>query len=280
VLLREPANRRLSFVILGICAIMAVWEPLQAAPMAGAPEGPTPDQQRRPPRPIEPPHKPVQPGTRIAVIFGLNLFTYGQYGYNTSVTMPDGRVLHYAGQQNAIGGTFLLGAALTPPAALRRLTVGFTLNAGGLDSWRHPVIPSGTVTPFPQSNLSAQIQRSAALNYGWRPSISPYVEHELGFLLASRVRVGYQYWHQSGTYQGSFPVDQSRSAWADYHVQLLHSSHLIRLSLNNHTSLDDDADARSTSKKQHPGFLRQAGVLIGTNHTVMVFIGVGPTWSF
>jgi hypothetical protein len=280
VLLTESVNPRLSLIILGMWVALALSEPFQAAPMAGAPEGPTPDQQRQPPHRVEPPHKPVQPGTRIAVIFGLNLFTYGQYGYNTSVTMPDGPMLHYAGQQNAIGGAFFLGAALTPPAALRRLTVGFTVNAGGLDSWSHPVIPSGAVTPFSQSNLSAQIQRSAALNYGWRPSISPYVEHELGFLLASRVRVGYQYWHQPGTYQGSFPVDQSRSTWADYHVQLLHSSHLIRLSLNNHTSLDDDADTHSTPPKHRPGFLRQAGILVGTNQTFMVFIGVGPTWSF
>jgi hypothetical protein len=248
--------------------------------MASPAEESASGQERRPPRPIEPPHKPAQPGTRLAITFGLNLFTYGQYGYNTSVTMPDESALSYSGQQSAIGGSLLLGAAVTPPAALRRLTVGFTVNAGGLDSWRHPVIPSGTVTPFSQSNLNAQIQRSAALSYGWRPSVSPYIEHELGFLLASRVRAGYQYWHQSGSYQGSFPLDQSRSTWADYNVRLLHSSHLIRLSINSHTSLDDDADARSTSKKQHPGFLRQAGVLVGTNHTVMVFIGVGPTWSF
>jgi hypothetical protein len=273
-------NRRLSFVILGICATLATSGSLKAGFAASAAEMSTREGQDSPPRPVEPPHKPAQQGTRFALLFGLNLFTYGQYGYNTAITMPDGRTLHYAGQQNASGGTFFTGAAITPPAALRRLTVGFTLNLGGLQSWTHPVIPSGVVTPFSQSNLSLQIQRNEALSSAWRPAVSPYIEHELGFLLKSRIRAGYQYWHQLGSSQGLFPVDQSRSALADYNVQFLHSSHLIRLSLNNYTSLEDDTDTNSASQKRNPSFVRQAGLLIGTNNTVMVFIGLGPAWSF
>jgi hypothetical protein len=261
--------RRLNVVALAIGAFWLVSGILQAA-------GP-PDEQDRPPKQFEPPHKPAQSGTRLAVVFGLNLFTYGQYGYNTSVTMPDGSRLNYAGRQSASGGSFLTGAAITPPGAFRRLTMGFTLNLGGLSSWTRSPIPDGTTTPFSQSNLRSQVQRNAIFGYGWQPAISPYIEHELGFLLESRVRAGYQYWHQTGSYTGSFRVDQPGSALAGYNIQLLHSSHLLRLSINNHTSLDDDA---SPAKKQNPGFLRQAGLLIGTNHTVMLFIALGPDWTF
>lgn len=191
--------------------------------------------------------------------------------------MPDGSTLSYAGKQNASGGSFLTGAAVTPPGAFRRLTAGFTLNLGGLAAWTHTPIPNGTTTPFSQSNFSTQIQRNAIFGYGWQPAISPYVEHELGFLLQNRVRAGYQYWHQRGSYSGSFPIDQPGSGVAGYNVKVVHSSHMLRLSINNHTSLDDET---SPSRKQNPGFLRQGGVLIGTDRTVMVFIALGPDWTF
>lgn len=267
----KPPCKRLNIVVLAVCASLLVAGTLKAA------GPPAPDKQDRPPRPVEPPHKPVQAGTRLAVVFGLNLFSYGQYGYNTAITMPNGATLPYNGKQSASGGSFLTGAAITPPGAFRRLTAGFTLNLGGLSAWTHTPIPNGVTTPFSQSNLGTQIQRNAIFGYGWRPAISPYVEHELGFLLESRVRVGYQYWRQRGSYSGSFRVDQPGSALANYDVQVLHSSHLLRLSINNHTSLDDET---SPSKKQNPGFLRQGGLLIGTNHTVMVFIALGPDWTF
>ena len=274
----KPPCRRLKVVVLAICAPLLVSGILQAAGPPSDAQAYPPDEKSRSPRPIEPPHKPVQAGTRLAVVFGLNLFSYGQYGYNTAVTMPDGSVLNYAGKQSASGGSFLTGAAVTPPGAFRRLTMGATLNLGGLSSWTRSPIPNGVTTPFSQSNLNLQIQRNAIFGYGWRPAISPYIEHELGFLLESRVRAGYQYWHQRGSYSGSFPVSQPGSASADYNVRVLHSSHLIRLSINNHTSLDDDTSP--AYKKRNPGFLRQGGLLIGTNHTVMVFIALGPDWTF
>jgi hypothetical protein len=269
---RKPLCKHLNIILLvATCASLLVSGDLKAA------GPPAPDQQDRPPRPIEPPHKPVQAGTRLAVVFGLNLFSYGQYAYNTTVTLPNGSTFPYAGKQSASGGSFLTGAAVTPPGAFRRLTAGFTLNLGGLASWTHTPIPNGVTTPFSQSNLSNQIQRNAIFGYGWQPAISPYVEHELGFLLESRVRAGYQYWHQRGSYSGSFSVDQPGSALANYNVRVLHSSHLLRLSINNHTSLDDET---SPSRKQNPGFLRQGGLLVGTNHTVMLFIALGPDWTF
>lgn len=262
----------LNIAVLAVCASLLAAGTLQAA------GPPTPDDPKdHPPRPIEPPHKPVQAGTRLAVVFGLNLFAYGQYAYNTAVTIPGSSALNYAGKQNASGGSFLTGAAITPPGAFRRLTGGFTLNLGGLAAWTHTPIPNGVTTPFSQSNLSTQIQRNAIFGYGWQPAISPYVEHELGFLLESRVRAGYQYWHQQGSYSGSFAVDQPGSAVAGYNVKVVHSSHMLRLSINNHTSLDDES---SPSKRQNPGFLRQGGILVGTNHTVMVFIALGPDWTF
>jgi hypothetical protein len=283
VFMGKPASRHLNFLLLAMCAVLAISGEVQAAFAADGAEDSAFDGQKRPPRPVEPvepPHKPAQQGTRLAVIVGINFFTYGRYAYKTAITMPDGSMLNYSGNQSALGGTLLFGAAVTPPAVLRRLTLGITVNGGGLDAWSHPVIPNGVETPFSQGNLNAQIRRNAALSYGWHPAISPYIEHELGFLLASRVRAGYQYWRQSGAYQGSFPIDQTRSVWADYNIRLLHSAHLIRLSINNHTSLEDDTDTNPSAKKRGPGFLRQAGLLVGTNRTVMVFVGFGPSWNF
>jgi hypothetical protein len=284
VFIGKSASKHPSFTLLRISAVLAVSGLINAAFGGNATEMPgLDDPQTSSPRPIKPPHKPVQHGTQLALFIGFNFFTYGQYGYNTAITMPNGATLNYSGKQSAPGGTLLVGAAIRPPSALRRFTLGFTLNAGGLNAWSNPVIPSGAQTPFSQGNLNAQLRRSAALRYGWSPAISPYVEHDLGFLSASRIRAGYQYWHQSGSYQGSFPTEPSRSSpSAEYNVRLSHSSHLIRLSINNQMSFEDDDDPTSTatSAKRTFGFVRQAGLLVGTNQTVMVFVGFGPAWSF
>jgi hypothetical protein len=193
--------------------------------------------------------------------------------------MPDGQALSYSGRQGSSGGTVLLGTSVTPRGALRRMTFGVTWNTGGLESWSHSVIPSGTATPFSQSNLNAQIRRNAAGRSPWQSSISPYVEHELGFLLESKLRIGYQYWRQTGHYRGAFPVDElARSRIGGYDVRFSNSAHMLRLSINSYTSLDDP-DANPNSKRR-AGFVREAGLQIGTHNSVTVFVAVGPSWSF
>lgn len=272
----KSVDRRPDFIFCGICATFVLVGTLRGA---AAPAS-TPDVPNDRPRPIEPPHKSAQGGTRLTLLLGLNILTYGQYGYNTAVTLPDGRTLNYAGKQSSSGGTVLIGASITPPAAFRRLTAGLTFEVGGLESWTHSVIPSGVTPPFSEYNLNRQIQRNSINGYPWRLSISPYVEHELGFLLASRLRAGYQYWHQSGSNSGVFLADSTNSATARYNVRFLHNSHLIRLSINNHTSLNEGPDTNTSSKTRTPGFVRQAGLLVGTNRTVMLFISFGPAWNF
>ena len=273
----ERVRVRVNFIVRGICAVFIAAGTLRGASAPVSSESDVPSDR---PRPVEPPHKPIQRGTRLTLLVGLNLLTYGQYGYNTAVTLPDSRTLQYTGKQSSSGGTVFVGTAITPPAAFRRFTIGLTVEVGGLESWTHSVIPNGVTTPFSEDNLNRQIQRSAINGYPWRLSISPYVEHELGFLLASRVRAGYQYWRQSGSIAGVFPVDSTNSAIANYNVHFLHNSHLVRLSINNHTSLDEGTETSQASQKRGTGFVRQAGLLVGTNRTVMLFVGFGPAWSF
>lgn len=237
-----------------------------------------PDQE--PPPPVEPPHKPAQQGTRVTLVVGVNFLLHGQYQYNTTVTMPDSSVFNYSGKQGSSGGTLLFGAAVTPPAAARRMTLGIDLQAGGLEAWAHSVIPSGTATPFSQSSLDSQIRRDLAGRSPWGTVIAPYIEHEVGFFLESRIRLGYQYWRQMGSAGGSFRVENSlRSQLAGYDVHFANSTHLIRVSFNNFTFLDDTGTG-SSHENRKSGFLKQAGLQIGTNKSVMVFVAVGPLWTF
>ena len=244
-----------------------------------AAEAPQNEPPRREPRPIEPPHKPVQRGTQVGIILGLDFLTYSRYAYNTTVNLPDGNVFNYTGRQNSTGGTFFTGAAVTPPAALRRVTVGITLNVGGVESWAHSVIPSGAVTPFSQRSLNSEVQRRLVYGYPWRPSISPYIEHELGSVLENRLRIGYQYSHQTGSNRGSFAPDDTGPASAQYSVKFSNSSHLVRLSLNSRTSLDD-SDENPNAPRRRFAFVQQAGLLAGTNRTITLFLSFGPAWSF
>lgn len=211
---------------------------------------------------------------------GVNFLLHGRYNYDTRVTMPDGSVFNYSGKQGASGGTFLLGAAVTPRAALRRITLGVNWEAGGLQSWVHSVIPDGIVTPFSRNSLDLQLRRDLAGRSPWGGAVAPYIEHEVGFFLENRVRLGYQYWRQIGSASGSFRVaDTPRSQFAGYDIRFSNSAHLIRISVNNFTS-QDDANGGSNSTRRLSGLLRQAGLQIGTNKTVTLFVTVGPSWSF
>ncbi|HSU31122.1 MAG TPA: hypothetical protein VLJ11_07790 [Bryobacteraceae bacterium] len=237
----------------------------------------TRETQQRPPKQIEPPHKPAQQGFRLTATIGLTLIGSGKYSYNTTLIMPDGSALDYQGTQRSGGGTLSLGVAATPPGALRRFTIGFDLNFGGVDVWAHPVIPAGL--PAPQQNLNARIGQQSITSPPWRPFFSPYIEHELGSIFQNRIRLGYQYWQTTGSYQGSFTPDQGGSARANYNVRFSQASNMIRLSVHNDTWLDDTEIDHATTRRRS-GIVQQGGVLIGTDRSIIVFVGVGPVWSF
>ncbi|MFL6447553.1 MAG: hypothetical protein ACJ746_07670 [Bryobacteraceae bacterium] len=237
------------------------------------------DPPQRAPKPIEPPHKPAQQGFRLAATIGFNFIGNAKYSYNTAVTMPDGTALNYSGTERSSGGTLSLGAAATPGGAFRRFTLGFDLNFGGLDVPGHPVVPPGTATPFSQSNLNSQVAQKLVVGSHWHPFISPYIEHEIGSILQNRVRLGYEYLNTSGSASGVFAVDQSRSTQARYSVRFGQATHMIRLSVHNDSWFDDTEPGKAPPKRRS-GIIQQGGVLVGTDGTVMVFVRVGPVWTF
>ena len=193
--------------------------------------------------------------------------------------MPDRSVLDYSGTQRASGGALSFGASATPGGALRRFTVGCDLNFGGLNTWAHPVIPPGSVIPFSQSNLNSQVAQESVASSARQPFVSPYIEHELGSILQNRLRLGYQYLKKVESYNRSFAADQSGSIQAQYRVKFSQSSHMVRVSVHNDTWFDDTGPDQIPPKRRF-GFVQQAGVLVGTDGTIMVFAQVGPVWTF
>jgi hypothetical protein len=212
---------------------------------------------------------------------GIDILGWAGYSYDTRVSLAGGQQLRYRGRAGAPGVTVSGGGAVTLPGALRRITVGVNINAGGLGSRKRPVIPAGVSTPFSQVNLRNQIRNRYLYTPGWNSALSLYIEHDLGFLHESRVRAGYQYWRQTGSYTGTFdPADRSRSL-ADYDVRLESRSHLIRVSVNDFVSLEDPDSNTSTPhrSRRKSGMIRQLGVSIGTHRTIVVFAGIGLFWE-
>jgi len=209
----------------------------------------------------------------------LTFIANGKYSYNTAITMPDGSALGYQGVQRSSGATLSMGAAATPGGALRRITLGFDLNFGGLDVAGHPVVPPGSATPFSQTNLTSQVAQRLLISSHWHPFVSPYIEHEIGSILQNRVRLGYQYLNTAASITGSFAVDQSRSNQARYSVRLSQGSHMVRLSVHNDSWLDDTETGQAPPKRRS-GIIQQGGVLIGTDGALVVFVRVGPVWTF
>ena len=258
-------------IYLAACGLFAV-----GLPATGA-DAETED--RREPKPVKPPHEAVGQGFRLSFLVGISGHVApARYSYSTRIGLPGGQQLNYADSRTAPGGFVLAGLQLTPPRAFRRFTVGVSFGAGGLASWLKTPVPSGVSTPFSQDNLLLAIQRRYIFRTGWHPSISPYIEHELGNFLGNRFRIGYQYWRQSGEYQGTFIPNDGSRALATYDVHLRHSAHLVRFSINNLTELDNTP--LNGPQKQRSGFIQQAGILFGTNRTVTVFFGIGPFWDF
>jgi len=221
----------------------------------------------------------VQQGFRFAATTGLTFIANGKYNYDTTVITPDGSTLRYSGSQRTPGGTLSLGAAASPGGALRRFTFGFDLNFGGLSVAGHSVVPAGSATPFSQNNLNSQVAARSLVGSRWRPFISPYVEHEIGSILQNRVRLGYQYFNTSALINGSFAVNQPRSIQANYSVRFSQASHMIRLSVHN-DSWFDDTEPDQAPPKRRTGIIQEGGVLVGTDASIVVFVKVGPVWTF
>jgi hypothetical protein len=212
---------------------------------------------------------------------GIDIFGWGGYSYDTCVSLPDSRQLQYRGTAGAPGLAFSGGGAVTLPGAWRRVTVGASLNAGGLQSSTRPVIPVGVSTPFSQTNLQNQIRERYSLSPGWTSGLSLYVDHDLAFLGQSRVRAGYQYRRQTGSYKGTFEPTGSSLTLAEYDVRLESRSHLIRVSVNDYNSLEvPDSDTSTPHRhRRRAGLIRQWGLMIGTHRSIVVFAGIGPFWE-
>lgn len=270
----------IKLLVAGLYGAPFVCTQTGGTPPAPGPSIPAPDQGR--PRRVEPPRKPREQGFRMVVTAGINGLEAAQYKYQTAVTLPDGRRLEYSGTQTSPGGTILAGVAITPPGPLRRFSAGLFVNGGGLQSWARPVTPSNIAAPFSVDNLQLAIQSKLGNSSGWSPGFSPFVEHELGHLFGNRMRLGYQYWRQTGRYKGAFFSTPGSDAVAAYDVRLGYSSHLVRLSVINFTRLDD-SDLNlpgSHGSGRRYGVIQEAGILGGTHQTLMIFLAVGPFWLF
>jgi hypothetical protein len=167
-----------------------------------------------------------------------------------------------------------MNPALTLPGALRRITVGASMSSGGVN-WRgRSVIPAGLMPPFSRQNLRDQQTRASG---GWQSVISPYIEHDVGFIRGTKLKAGYQYWKQMGSAAGFFrPCDDCEEA--GYDVRLKFSSHLARISVNQGLYPEDSDTGPNKPRRpiRKSGLIRQFGVMMGTNRTIIIFVGVGP----
>jgi hypothetical protein len=235
----------------------------------------TQEQQKQSPKPIEA-HKLAQQGVRLTATLGLVIET-SKYSYSTTVVTQNGSALNYSGTHRSPGATPYAGAAITPPGALRRLTLGVDLHVGGLDLWGNSVTAGGSSGE--QSKLNSLIAQQSFIRPPWRSFITPYIEHDLGSLLENKLRLGYQRWQAAGSYQGSVAANLLGSANVRYNVRLSQSTHLIRLSVNNDV-WSDVTETNHPPPKRRFGLVRQGGVLIGTDGTIAAFVTIGPVWIF
>jgi hypothetical protein len=217
---------------------------------------------------------------RISAVVGIDLLAWAGYSYNTRVNLPGGGQAQYNGSSGAPGLAFYGGGGLTLPGASRRITIGGTINAGAIDSRQKAVIPANVSPPFSKSNLMDDIRLRYASSPGWHSAFSPFIEHEIGFFHENRVRIGYQYWAQTGSYTGAFPPNSGSRELAGYNVQLSTRAHMVRLSVNDYVPLEDaDNDPNTPHRKRRYGLIRQWGVSVGSNRTIVVFAGIGPYWE-
>src|SRR3954451_11058872 len=107
---------------------------------------------------VKPSREPSAQGCRAAFLIGVNFLAWGDYTYDTRVTLAGAEQLQYRGRQGSLGGAFFLDPVLTLPGALRRITVGANMSWGGVNWRERSLIPAGLITPFSQRNLLADIQ--------------------------------------------------------------------------------------------------------------------------
>ena len=232
---------------------------------------------REKPRPVKPPREPRSHELELSFLVGLGVVPMAKYAYDTRVALQGAEELRYTGSQRAPGVAIFVGSAVTLPGRLRRITVGATINAGGFDSANRPVIPSGVSSPFLKDRLAADIRDRYSRRLAWRAAFSPFVEHNIGFFQENRVRVGYQYWNQLGSYTGSFAATGTGYP-AEYNVRLNLRSHLVRVSVNDYIDLQDE-DEPSRRARRRSGIIQQWGFMVGSHQTIMLFGSMGPFWQ-
>jgi hypothetical protein len=228
------------------------------------------------PRPVKPPKEPSTRGSELSLVVGVSFLPSDSYSYDTRISIPGADVLQYSGRQRSLALRIFGGGSFTLPGPLRRITVGTGINGGGADS-RYQVISNSVTTPFSKEGLYSDIQLKYSFRRALGPAFTPFIEHDIGFFHGSRVRVGYQYWDQTGSYTGSFLSTDGKSM-IDYNVQLNLRSHLFRLSVNDYVTSQDDTG--TTRSKRRSGMIQQWGITVGTHQTIAIFAAIGPSWQF
>jgi hypothetical protein len=272
---------RIFFVVVSIRLIAAArtdvgeWPQVDGQEPVSVSDKSEVDQQKA--RPLNPPREPRSQGSELSLVVGLGVLPTARYVYDTRVTPAGAHELRYSGSQRVPGVAVFVGSAFTLPGRLRRITVGGAINGGGLDSTGRPVIPSGATPPFSKEALSSAIEDRYSGRLAWRAAFSSFVEHEIGFFKENRVRAGYQYWSQFGSYAGSFAASGSGDR-ADYNVHLNMRSHLLRISVNEYLDLQEESEPSHRARRRG-GIIRQWGFMVGTHQTIMVFAAMGPFWQ-
>jgi hypothetical protein len=234
-----------------------------------APDGEKPNQ-------VKPPREARSRGSELSFLVGIAGLPTGSYGYDTRVTLPDAEKLQYSGRQRAPGFAVFGGGAFTLPQRFRRITVAAAISLAGLDWANRPVIPSDVSPPFSKENLYSDIQSRYSMRPGWRAALSSFIEHDIGFFHEWRVRAGFQYWNQSGSYTGSFATGNGNQA--NYNGTLRLGSHFVRVSANEYVDLQNDPEG-SRRARRRSGMIQQWGFLLGSHQTIMLFVATGPFWQ-
>jgi hypothetical protein len=243
-------------------------------PMSTADENTESDQIK--PRLVKPPIEPHSRGSELYFLVGLSGML-ASYAYDTRLSLSGGEELRYSGTRRAPGLALFVSSAFTLPGRLRRMTVAATISAGQLDSANRPVIPSDASPPFAKQSLYSAISDRYSGRLAWGAAFSPFVEHDIGFFHENRVRAGYQYWEQSGSYKGSFAAS-GNGYHGDYSVRLNLRSHFFRISVNDYGDLSDDPEPAQRATRRF-GLVQQWGFMLGSHRTVMLFVAMGPFWQ-